>query len=439
MDEHVRDHVPGATPAPCTGRRRKDVHHRPRRTVRPAAGPVARPGFWGSLTSAQRAGFLAAARPTRYTHGEVLWHEGDIADHVVLIRSGRVRVSVRRDGRERPLATRGPGDIVGERASLRLRRRSATIVALEDVHAVVMTTREFAGFLTRYPEVLIVLEDELYERLTEPRGSDTREPAPEPVQACAGHVCLHGPATPPYAAPVVLDPQPPCCGPVHGTHQHHAVLHQYGPRPQSALGRGETPHWAGQNCTIMFTDIAGYSGAHRDDDDRLEMKHSMYALLQEAFTLSNVPWDACYYEDRGDGALVVVPPEVPTASLVDPLIAWLAARLRRHNRRSSELVRFQLRIALHVGPVTPDGHGVSGWPLIQTSRLLDAGPFKERLATGGADLGFIASPFVYESVIAHSPGHVDRTAYEPMTCKVKETEVTGWMNLLGGPLLRPLT
>ncbi|QFG23741.1 cyclic nucleotide-binding domain-containing protein [Actinomadura sp. WMMB 499] len=448
MDEHVRDHTPGTTPASCAGRRRKDVRHRPRRTVRSAAaGPMARHDFWGSLTPVQQAGFLAAAEPARYALGEVLWHEGEIADHVVVIRSGRIRVSVRRDGRERPLAVRGPGDIIGERASLRLRRRSATIVALEDVHAVVMTTREFADYLTRHPEVLTVLEDELYERLTEPPGLvpglAPGEAAPEPIQSCAGHVCLHGHAMPLQAPQVDLYPQPPCCtsghgtvhGPVHGTH--HAVLHQYGPRPQPALGRGETPHWAGQNCTIMFTDIAGYSGAHRDDDDRLDVKSSMYGLLQEAFTLSNVPWDACYYEDRGDGALIVVPPEVPTASLVDPLIAWLAARLHRHNRRSSELVRFQLRLALHVGPVTPDGHGVSGWPLIQTARLLDAGPFRERLADSGADLGFIASSFVYESVIAHSPGHVDRAAYEPMTSKVKETEVSGWMNLLGGPLPRP--
>ncbi|MFD0903984.1 cyclic nucleotide-binding domain-containing protein [Actinomadura sediminis] len=434
MDEHVRDHAPGATPASCPGRRRKDVRHRPRGAVRPpAGGPVARRGFWGSLSPAQQAAFLAVAEPVRFTLGEVLWHEGEIAGHVIVIRSGRVRVSVRRDGRERALAERGPGDIIGERASLRLRSRSATIVALEDVHALVLSTRAFADFLTRHPQVLIVLEDELYARLAEPGGPPApREPAPEPIAACEGHVCLHGPAMTTHAPPVVqYPPQSPCCVPAHGNH--HAVLHQYGPRPQPAPGPGGTPHWAGQNCTIMFTDIAGYSSAHRDDGDRLAVKSTMYELLQEAFTMSNVPWHACHREDRGDGALIVVPPEVPTTSLVDPLIAWLAARLRRHNGRAGELARFQLRLALHVGPVTPDGQGVSGWPLIQASRLLDAGPFKDRLAATGADLGFIASAFVYESVIAHSPGYVDAAAYEPMTCKVKETEVSGWMHLPGGP------
>ncbi|MBE1531729.1 cyclic nucleotide-binding domain-containing protein [Actinomadura algeriensis] len=452
MDEHLRDHAFDATPASCAGRRRGPVRHRPRTTARPAPGapaasggpapaadpgPAARRGFWGSLTPAQQAGFLAAAPPVRYSLGDVLWREGDVADHVMVIRSGTVLISVRRDGREWPLAIRGPGDIIGERASLRLGRRSATIVALEEVHAVFVTTREFADYLTRHPQVLDVLENELYGRLTEPSGIEVREPETGSVSACAGHVCVHGPAMPPHAPPADLYSRPPCCSPAHATP--HAVLHQHAPRPQAVLGPAGAPHWTGQNCTIMFTDIAGYSGAHRDDGDRLDMKRGMYESLHEAFAMSNVPWAACHSEDRGDGALIVVPPTVPTTSLVDPLLTWLAARLRRHNRRSGEAVRFQLRLALHVGPVTFDGHGVSGWPLIQASRLLDAAPFKDRLAVTGADLGVIASDFVYESYIAHSPGYVDGSVYEPLTCKVKETEVSGWMHLLGDPPLRAVT
>ncbi|OLT34921.1 hypothetical protein BJF79_32805 [Actinomadura sp. CNU-125] len=432
MDEYVRDHHAfDATPASCSGRGR-GVRHRPHGTVRPAparpvapggpagpggtrapGGPAARRGFWGALSPAQQAGFLAAARPVRFMFGDVLWHEGESADHVIVIRSGEVRVSVRLDGRERPLAIRGPGDIIGERASLGLGRRSATIVALDDVHAIVMPTREFAWFVTRHPQVLNVLEDDLYGRLAERSGPDTTDTTPDLIAPCANHVCIHG-------AP-------------------HAALHQYGPRPQSVPGTATAPHWAGRNCTIVFTDIAGYSAAHRDDRDRLAMKHSMYALLHEAFRMSNVPWDACYHEDRGDGALIVVPPSLPTASVVDPLLAWLAARLRWHNGRSGEIVRYQLRLALHVGPVMPDGHGVSGSQVIQTARLLDAAPFKDRLAATGADLGVIVSDFVYDSYIAHSPGYVNRDVYEPMTCKVKETEVSGWMHLHGAPPLRTVT
>jgi hypothetical protein len=159
----------------------------------------------------------------------------------------------------------------------------------------------------------------------------------------------------------------------------------------------------------------------------------MYTALRESFEESRVPWGACHSEDRGDGALIVVPPGMPTAAVIDPMIAALGMRLRRHNHRSSEAVRIQLRVALDVGPVLPDPPGVSGWALINAARLLEAAPFKEKLATTGADLGVIASRFVYDSVIAHSPGYVNADEYEPIGCRVKETDIEGWIHLRGMP------
>jgi hypothetical protein len=183
-------------------------------------------------------------------------------------------------------------------------------------------------------------------------------------------------------------------------------------------------------CSIMFVDIASFSAPYRTDMDRLEVRRIMYELLWEAFADSDVPWDECHREDRGDGALIVVPPEIAAAS-VEPVVARLAASLRRHNRTAPEGVRIQLRVALHVGPVTADPQGVSGSSVIHAARLLDARPLRQRLAETRADLAFVASAFVYETVLAHAPGH-DAARYAPFTCRVKESRLKGWIRIASG-------
>jgi hypothetical protein len=205
------------------------------------------------------------------------------------------------------------------------------------------------------------------------------------------------------------------------------------PASLASFGTSAVPSWAGRNCTVVYTDIAGFSSRVRDERDRIEVRRAMYAALRESFQGAGIPWDACCSEDRGDGVLIVVPPEMPTAAVIDPMTTLLAARLRRHNHRSSEAVRIQLRVAVDVGPVAPDPPGLSGWAIIYASRLLDAAPLKERLAATGADLGLIVSRFVHDSAIAHGPHRAHAGEYEPVRCRVKDTDVEGWMHVRGLP------
>lgn len=442
--------------------------------VQPGTPPPLR-GFWGALTEGEQDALLTIAQEVVYPVGTILWSEGQAADQAVVIQAGSVRVSVNRDGHERIIAFRGPGDIIGERAALLLRRRSATIVAMGTVRGLRMTTQPFAAYLSGHPRVVDVLERELYDRLTEPPGRSA-PPAP-PYGPAAQYGYGYGPrnGSGMQYAPGTLHGHETQAAytvqPGYASHSGHASQSGYAgqqayatapiPLPHAQPGGGQAhlvpassvpyededqptqpmvisppaqagPSWTGRNCTIAFTDIAGFSQSHRNDRDRLDMRRAMYALLREAFEESGVSWGACHIEDRGDGALIVVPPEVPTGAVVDALTASLARRLRRHNERSSEPVRFQLRAAVHVGPVMPDPPGVSGWALIRTARLLDARPLRDRLAASGADLGFIASTFVYESVIAHGPGYVNHSAeYEPISCRVKKLKTEGWIHLCG--------
>ena len=145
------------------------------------------------------------------------------------------------------------------------------------------------------------------------------------------------------------------------------------------------------NCSILFTDVAGFGNPLRLDPDREVVRAALYEILRSSFEASGVPWGGCYYEDRGDGAVIVVPPTISTLRVVDPLIPELAARLRQYNRRASEVVLIQLRAALHVGPVGTDAEGLTGQAVISTARILDAPVVKERLADARADLVFAVS------------------------------------------------
>ncbi|WP_067475074.1 cyclic nucleotide-binding domain-containing protein [Actinomadura hibisca] len=461
----------------------------PARTAPPAPEGRQPQTFWQSLTPVEQAAFTLAAEEVVLPAGYMLWRVDEIADHLLVILTGWAKVCVERDGREQIIAVRGAGDLLGERAALLLRRRSASVFTLDTLRFLRMSTRQFAAFLSVHPRVLAVMENQVYDRLTEepylqelmPKHTSAVRSAtgsslpgarpPEPWAAFDDG----GPDTPdtPYATgaasmadrtgaagpagPMGVSGQRGAAGPTRpmdvagATGQAGAAGHMSAADPMGAAGAAgpagtasgvlrlvpspagspERPTWAGQMCTILFTDIVGFSGLHRRDDDRLRVRRVMYDLLREALEGSAVPWPALHREDRGDGALLVAPPEIPTRAVTDPMLTRLAEGLRRHNLAAPEAERFQMRVALHVGPVVPDAEGVSGWAIIQTARLLDAPVFKRAMARTSADLGFITSTFVYETVIAQARGSLDPAGFRHVADEVKTLEVSGWMHLSG--------
>src|SRR5918999_1629136 len=125
--------------------------------------------FWHALSATEQDALRAVARQRTYAPGVVLCREGQPADHVIVIKSGWTKVCVEHPEGERVIARRGPGDVVGERAALRVGARSATVVAIETVRALVVATDDFAAFLGDHPRLLSVLESQIYGRLTEDR------------------------------------------------------------------------------------------------------------------------------------------------------------------------------------------------------------------------------------------------------------------------------
>jgi Cyclic nucleotide-binding domain len=327
--------------------------------------------FWEALDPIQRDAFRSVASPRTFAAGARLITEGDHADYVIVILSGRTKISVDENGRERILAERGPGQLVGERGALQISVRSANVIALDTVQALVARTGDFAAFISAHPTVLGIVESQLYDRSRE-------DPA------------------------------------------------RYQPYEVLADFRSSYPHLLdGENCTVLLSDVVGFGAGTRTDEDRRVIREALFRIthvvLQE---LPNV-WS---WDDRGDGLLTIVPPSVPTAKIIQHLHKELPAAIEEHNRAHPDSARIQLRVAANVGPVVTDTMGVSGEAIIITARLVEAPLFKEEMDKTQAALGVIASTFIYESVLRHDPS---LSGYSQVRVDVKESSMLAWVKLFG--------
>lgn len=333
----------------------------PQNGARPSMRYPSSVTFWGVLTVPEQRAFAAVAHRLSFPRGTTLIREGDMPDHVFVILSGRTKICVHEYGTELILAERGPGQLVGERAALELGVRSATVVALEPVEALVVPTEDFGAFLRTHPAVYSIVDGQNYGRL-------------------AG-----------------------------------------GQRPGRSLLNG-------QNCTIVNTDVVGFSQPIRNDDHRRLIRQANLSMTMTA--IASI-FDSCSIEDRGDGLLMIVRPDIPTQRVVQCLVNFLPLALRRHNGMYAQAARIQLRIAIDVGPVVSDAAGVSGQAIIRTARLLDAGDLKAAMAETGANLGIIVSPFVYDTAIRQADGPVNPAHYTLVQANVKESSIPAWMQLIG--------
>ena len=460
--------------------------------------PTAR-SFWNALTDSEREALAAAGVEEVFRPGSVLCHEGDDFCQVMIIDSGWVKVSVNTGAgagaREKIVAVRCQGDMVGERAALTTQVRSATVTALDEVSAMAVPAERFTEFLLGHHRAAEVLQRQVIERREEDRtrlfpadrGSADRGGAERRLAWLLSDLARRRGGYRQASAAVFTLPMsrqdladwagttPEAVGRfLRSWRERGIVVRSDRPRrltvvdldklatiadaapqcpppaDQKAAGpvtadagrayRGVTSRdaaWWSQapgeqlNCSILFTDIAGFGDPERNDSDRDVMRTAMYEIVRSALDASGVPWQACYHEDRGDGVVIVVPPTIATVRVVDPLIPELAGRLRQHNRRASDVVRIQLRAALHAGPVGMDAEGLTGQAVIVAARLLDAPVLKERLAADQADLVFAASAYVYDHVVRNCVGRVDSTAFEQVECQVKELRVSAWIHVTG--------
>jgi CRP-like cAMP-binding protein len=122
--------------------------------------------FWDLLQPAEQAALEASGRRQRYRRGAVLFREGTPSASVIIVRSGRVKVSSdTASGTEVVLAVRGPGALLGELSAIDGGPRSGTVTALEPVTALSVSSAHFERHLLEHGRVAFVLMRELTRRL----------------------------------------------------------------------------------------------------------------------------------------------------------------------------------------------------------------------------------------------------------------------------------
>jgi len=115
-------------------------------------------GFLGLLDPDQSKALERVGVRRRFRRGQALFHQHGTPDRVVVLISGRVKVTRLTDeGKEIVLAFRGPGDLIGELSAIDGEPRSATVEAVEPVEALAVSSRDFRAFLIAHPEVSLTL------------------------------------------------------------------------------------------------------------------------------------------------------------------------------------------------------------------------------------------------------------------------------------------
>jgi effector-associated domain 2 (EAD2)-containing protein len=189
---------------------------------------------------------------------------------------------------------------------------------------------------------------------------------------------------------------------------------------------------AAHHKTIMAVDIAGYNNPSRTVAHLRVVHEGLWGLLRTAFAETGVPWDSCFVENTGDGAMILLPPEIAKADLVAQLPERMLAELRRYNEVHADGARIQLRLALNAGEVHQGSHGSVSPAISFTFRLLEAPAAKAEQKRSRADLALIASEAFFDDVVKHDPA-ADPGSYRKIAVELKETTAQGWLRLLGAP------
>ena len=97
--------------------------------------------------------------------GDVLFHEGELGEEMYVIQSGAVEITKGMGGVERPIATLGRGEFLGEMAILNGKPRTATARVVEDVKCLVLDKKTLEVMIQKNSEIALRLIKKLAARL----------------------------------------------------------------------------------------------------------------------------------------------------------------------------------------------------------------------------------------------------------------------------------
>ncbi|RSM75925.1 hypothetical protein DMH04_37080 [Kibdelosporangium aridum] len=184
----------------------------------------------------------------------------------------------------------------------------------------------------------------------------------------------------------------------------------------------------GVHRAIVAVDVEGFSS--RTDLLQTAVRRNLYESLEQGFNEAGIPWQDCdTSQDRGDGVLILVPPDIAHVNLVDQLPHRLAAALRRNNAIYAAEARIRLRVAVHVGKIDFDERGIAGHTVNFVCRMLDAPALKAVLAASRGVFTLMVSDWFYHQVVQPDPA-IRPDTYREVFVGVKEESMTpAWIRV----------
>ena len=123
-----------------------------------------------SLTHQEKVSTSAQLDRFKFNNNEVIFRQGDLADHFYIVTKGQVEVVRESETGEELIATLGVGHFFGEMGLLTGRPRMATVRAVGETEVMALDQDEFTMMVTRSKGGAADLDSELHERLEELRG-----------------------------------------------------------------------------------------------------------------------------------------------------------------------------------------------------------------------------------------------------------------------------
>ncbi|MFJ6675098.1 hypothetical protein ACIQMJ_28680 [Actinosynnema sp. NPDC091369] len=196
---------------------------------------------------------------------------------------------------------------------------------------------------------------------------------------------------------------------------------------EAVHGSADDPVRVAVHRTMVVVDVERFSDHGRTNPNRLVVRQALYRAVEAAFTDIGADWTSWQRQDRGDGILVLVPPDVAKSLFVERLPMALAAHLDRHNAAHEPAERIRLRVAVHAGEVYPDGDGVVGHAVNHVCRLVDSDPLRQALADVPGPVALMVSDWFFEEVVRHSLA-LDARRFRSVKVVMKETDSTAWVH-----------
>lgn len=163
--------------------------------------------FWDDLSLDEQEAVAAIGTRRAYAEGSLVFFEGDPSTHVVIVISGKLKLTRSAvDGRSVLIEFRGAGDIVGELGAIDREPRSATATASSALEALVVPADRFRELLSNRGDVALAVLSTLTERLRESSHRRLESGTSDTVTRLAGRLVeLADQQNPDAVDEVVLD------------------------------------------------------------------------------------------------------------------------------------------------------------------------------------------------------------------------------------------